>query len=73
MKALRGTIEQFHMSARFIATCNYFNKIPDNIQSRFECINFDFTDTEESKKLKIFKTVKESSLPQASQRHPFNE
>jgi DNA polymerase III delta prime subunit len=47
MKALRGTIEQFHQTARFIATCNYFNKIPDNIQSRFECINFDFADVEE--------------------------
>lgn len=47
MKALRGTIEQFEKTARFIATCNYFNKIPDNIQSRFECINFDFTDEEE--------------------------
>jgi DNA polymerase III delta prime subunit len=50
MKALRGTIEQFHKTARFIATCNYFNKIPDNIQSRFECINFDFSD-EESKEI----------------------
>lgn len=47
MKALRGTIEQFESTARFIATCNYFNKIPDNIQSRFECINFDFTAEEE--------------------------
>jgi len=54
MKALRGTIEQFHMSARFIATCNYFNKIPDNIQSRFECINFDFTDVEETEILKMY-------------------
>jgi len=47
MKALRGTIEQFEKTARFIATCNYFNKIPDNIQSRFECINFDFSEDEE--------------------------
>ena len=54
MKALRGTIEQFHMSARFIATCNYFNKIPDNIQSRFECINFDFSDEEETEILKSY-------------------
>jgi len=54
MKALRGTIEQFHMSARFIATCNYFNKIPDNIQSRFECISFDFSDEEETEILKSY-------------------
>ena len=47
-------LEQFHMSARFIATCNYFNKIPDNIQSRFECINFDFTDEEETEILKMY-------------------
>ena len=46
MKALRGTIEKFHKTTRFIATCNYFNKIPDNIRSRFECINFDFADEE---------------------------
>jgi len=58
MKALRGTIEQYHHTARFIATCNYFNKIPDNIQSRFECINFDFTEDEESEiEKKYFKRV----------------
>jgi DNA polymerase III delta prime subunit len=60
MKALRGTIEQFHSTARFIATCNYFNKIPDNIQSRFECINFDFSDQEEKEiEKKYFKRVYE--------------
>jgi DNA polymerase III delta prime subunit len=60
MKALRGTIEQFHQTARFIATCNYFNKIPDNIQSRFECINFDFADAEEKEiEKKYFKRVYE--------------
>ena len=58
MKALRGTIEQFEKTARFIATCNYFNKIPDNIQSRFECINFDFSDVEEKEiEKKYFKRV----------------
>jgi DNA polymerase III delta prime subunit len=60
MKALRGTIEQFEKTARFIATCNYFNKIPDNIQSRFECINFDFSDAEETEiEKKYFKRVYE--------------
>jgi DNA polymerase III delta prime subunit len=60
MKALRGTIEQFEKTARFIATCNYFNKIPDNIQSRFECINFDFSDIEEQEiEKKYFKRVYE--------------
>lgn len=60
MKALRGTIEQFENTTRFIATCNYFNKIPDNIQSRFECINFDFSDIEEKEiEKKYFKRVYE--------------
>ena len=60
MKALRGTIEQFEKTARFIATCNYINKIPDNIQSRFECFNFDYTEAEESEiEKKYFKRVYE--------------
>ena len=60
MKALRGTIEQFEKTARFVATCNYFNKIPDNIQSRFECINFDFNEVEEKEiEKKYFKRVYE--------------
>jgi len=58
MKALRGTIEQFEKTARFIATCNYINKIPDNIQSRFEGFNFDFNEDEEKEiEKKYFKRV----------------
>ena len=41
-KALRATMEQFASNSRFIATCNYINKLPDPILSRFEVINFDF-------------------------------
>lgn len=40
-KALRATIEQFSATSRFIGTCNYINKVPDHIQSRFEVISFD--------------------------------
>jgi DNA polymerase III delta prime subunit len=40
-KALRGTIEKFASNTRFIATCNWLNKVPEAIQSRFEVINFD--------------------------------
>ena len=47
-KALRATMEQFASNSRFIATCNYVNKIPDPILSRFEVINFDFDKSEES-------------------------
>lgn len=60
MKALRGTIEQFEKTARFIATCNYINKIPDNIQSRFEGFNFDFNEEEEKEiEKKYYKRVYE--------------
>ena len=45
-KALRGTIEQFASTTKFIATCNYINKIPDNVQSRFNCIDFNFPNEE---------------------------
>lgn len=48
-KALRGTIEKFAEQARFIGTCNYFNKIPETMHSRFTLVNFDFLDTEEEK------------------------
>ncbi len=46
-KALKATIEKFHKSCRFIATSNYVNKVPEAVQSRFECINFDFVNKEE--------------------------
>ena len=46
-KALRATMEQFASNSRFIATCNYINKLPDPILSRFEVINFDFDKEEE--------------------------
>lgn len=51
-KALRATMDQFATNARFIATCNYINKVPDPIQSRFELIDFDFSKEEESEIMK---------------------
>lgn len=51
-KALRGTIEKFAGNARFIATCNYINKVPDAIQSRFEVIDFNPTSSSEEDSLK---------------------
>ena len=50
-KALRGTIEKFAEQARFIATTNYINKIPDAILSRFTVVNFDYADTQEEKEV----------------------
>ena len=46
-KALKGNIEKFAEQARFIATSNFVNKIPEAILSRFSCINYDFLDKEE--------------------------
>ena len=51
-KALRGTIEKFAGNTRFVATCNYINKVPDAIQSRFEVINFDPSNSEEEEYVK---------------------
>lgn len=46
-KGLRASMDQFSSNTRFIATCNYINKIPEPIQSRFELIDFNFTENEE--------------------------
>lgn len=51
-KALRGTIEKFAGNARFIATCNYINKVPDAIQSRFEVIDFNPVTSDEENLLR---------------------
>lgn len=52
-KALRGTIEKYNKKTRFIATCNYINKIPDAIKSRFEAYNFDPINKEEEYEIKL--------------------
>jgi len=51
-KALRATIEKYAKNCRFIATCNYINKIPESIQSRFECISFDFANRQEENEIR---------------------
>lgn len=53
-KALRATMEQFASNSRFIATCNYINKLPDPILSRFEVIDFDFDKAEEGELTKKY-------------------
>ena len=53
-KALRATMEQFASNSRFIATCNYINKLPDPILSRFEVLNFDFDKEEEAELTKKY-------------------
>lgn len=45
--SLRATIEQFHSDVRFIANCNYIDKVPEPIQSRFNCISIEPVNAEE--------------------------
>jgi len=52
-KALRATIEKFAATARFVGTCNYINKVPEPVQSRFTCISFDFINKEEEKEVMV--------------------
>jgi len=40
-------MERYSNVARFIASCNYIQKVPDAIQSRFNCISFDAINNEE--------------------------
>lgn len=51
-KALRATMEKFANTTRFIATCNYINKIPNPIKSRFSVIQFNPINKEEDEELK---------------------
>lgn len=39
--AMRETVETYHQTLRFIGNCNYIEKIPEPIQSRFNCISLE--------------------------------
>lgn len=58
-KALRATMEKCSVNTRFIGTCNYIEKIPDPIQSRFLMIDFNFSSDEilEVKKGEILRAM----------------
>ena len=57
--ALRATMEKCSVNTRFIGTCNYIEKIPEPIQSRFLMIDFNFTSEEinEVKKGQLLRVV----------------
>jgi len=57
--ALRATMEKCSVNTRFIGTCNYIEKIPDPIQSRFLMIDFNFSADEinEVKRGQIFRVM----------------
>ena len=63
-KALRGTIEKFAKNTRFVATCNWINKVPDPIKSRFEIFLFDPVNKEEEAELKKVKFLAEQEAAQ---------
>lgn len=58
--ALRATMEKYQSSVRFIATCNYLNKINEAIQSRFLILNFNPVNEKEEQELteKYLKRIK---------------
>jgi len=45
-KALRGCIDEFSNRVRFVLTCNYKQNLSEPLQSRFNTIDFAFTDDE---------------------------
>ena len=65
-KALRGTIEKFEKTTRFIATCNYISKIPAPMLDRFTVINFDLLNKEEEKEVKLSSAKKVKTICEAN-------
>jgi replication factor C small subunit len=45
--AFKASMERYSNVARFIASCNYIQKVPDAIQSRFNCISYDAINIDE--------------------------
>jgi DNA polymerase III delta prime subunit len=49
--AIKVSIEKYAHMARFIASTNYVNKIPDGVLSRFNCISYDAVNNQEKEYL----------------------
>ena len=65
--ALRATMEKCSINTRFIGTCNYIEKIPDPIQSRFLMIDFNFSadeinEVKRGQLLRVFDICKKEGL-----------
>lgn len=60
--AMRSLIEKYAGNVRFIATCNYVNKIPDPILSRFCHIKFEPQTKEEEEELTSKYAVRVKSI-----------
>jgi DNA polymerase III delta prime subunit len=50
-KAMRATVEKYANSVRFVANCNYIEKVPEPIKSRFTCIQLEPINQEEKEYL----------------------
>lgn len=50
-KAMRATVERFSENVRFVANCNYIEKVPAPIQSRFTCIQLEPINADEKTQL----------------------
>jgi replication factor C small subunit len=62
-KALRAVMERYSNNARFIASCNYIQKIPEPIRkSRFHNISFDPIDETENQFLLVEYSKRTSSI-----------
>ncbi|NJO90816.1 MAG: AAA family ATPase [Chloroflexia bacterium] len=47
LDAIKNVMEKFAKTTRFIACTNYIHKLPDPVQSRFNCVSFDPINSEE--------------------------
>jgi len=45
--AFKASMEKYSNITRFIASCNYIQKVPEPIQSRFNCISYDPINSDE--------------------------
>jgi len=71
--AFKASMEKYSKIVRFIASCNHIQKVPEAIQSRFNCISYDPINIEEENFLideykkrvtAIFNAVKISHTPE---------
>lgn len=52
--SLRGIIEEFQNTCKFILTANYTNKVPEALKSRCPVLEFSFTKEEKAGMMKLF-------------------
>lgn len=53
MDGLRGFMDEFSDTVKFVGTCNYIEKVSDALKSRFQCINFNCISSDEEAEIKL--------------------